>query len=131
MFLIKAKKFALTASVKYPNIHIMFSFNPGDKVICINAYVDDVKKIQFHRYWIVQNEEYTVRKCVKNLAGQWALYLEELVNPKIFDPLNEVEFEPGYSSHRFIKRDTISIINEMEADLAVNELLYETGIQTT
>lgn len=108
----------------------MFSFQPGDRVICVNAYVDDPRKIQFHKYWILQDEEYIVRKCVKNLAGQWAVYLEGIVNPKVFDPINEVEFEPGYSAHRFIKTGPVTLMDEIEADLAVSELLHETGIQT-
>lgn len=109
----------------------MFSFKPGDKIICVNAYVDDPRRIQFHKYWIVQDEEYTVRKCVKNLAGQWAVYLEEMMNPKVFDPINEIEFEPGYSAHRFIKKNLTSLMDEIEADIAVTELLQEINIQTT
>jgi hypothetical protein len=44
---------------------------------------------------------------------------------------NEVEFEPGYASHRFIKKNITSLLDEIEAYLMVNELLHENGIQTT
>jgi hypothetical protein len=51
-------------------------FEIGDKIICIDNSTDHPMRIAFHRFWVVEGANYTVRKCIKNLMGQWVVYIE-------------------------------------------------------
>lgn len=76
-------------------------FKTGQKVICINASFGlDPKTHQFHLHWIRENAFYHIRKC-EMFEGKTRVLLEEIVNPKVFDHIKEVSYEPGFNGERF------------------------------
>jgi len=80
----------------------------GTSVICTDAsYPTNPKAIQ-HKYWVKQNQKYTVREPVYRNGKLVGLLLEEIVNPKVFDHIAEAEFEPGFAIWRFKKQESLT-----------------------
>lgn len=100
-------------------------FKPGDRVICINARVTDQRCFAIYQNWICEDTVYTVRRVQRQHDGKYGLLLREVVNPKVFDQINEAVFEPGFSEHRFIFENLEERMAEMVAEKQVSLLLEE------
>lgn len=89
----------------------------GDQVICIDDSMPSNPKALQHKNWIKKNNPYTVRALVTKNGSLVGLLLNEVINPKVFDPIAESEFEPGFAIWRFKKPDNLIEVNQLTDEL--------------
>lgn len=94
-------------------------FKPGEKVICVDASVNQ-KASEFYQEWLVEGKEYTVKRCEGSLNGVPRVLLEEVRNDSVFVAEIGGKIEPGFSSKRFKSVDTLYAEDSVEE----SEVIY-------
>lgn len=103
----------------------------GDRVICINDAVDFDIYCEY-TYWPLKGHEYIIRDKVMMENGFWGVRLEGIVNREWYNKKTDTWFEPVYVMERFVLKENAPkpTIDEINAELLVQNLLIEVGIKT-
>lgn len=86
-------------------------FKPGEKIVCVDAKPAADGVMDLFKYWVKDNQTYTVRSTRNGFTGHMGVLLEELKNPSIPVPQLNGKAEPGYAEWRFRRLE--DVLNEI------------------
>lgn len=98
----------------------------GDIVLCVDSNIKSGMESfvsEAFLNWIKEGKEYTVRGFADNDGIVTGVWLEEIINFPIYQPLLGREQEPAFSTRRFIKLKSISEKIEEENELGLIKIL--------
>lgn len=84
--------------------------NIGDKVVCINDYIDADKREEVNKdfmMWVKKDETYTIREFLNNDGIVTGILLNEVYNFPVYFKLLGRTQEPAFATWRFRKMESV------------------------